>query len=50
MKNRHTRRNFLKTTAKAAVAFTIVPRHVLGGNGYIPPSVRLNIALICAGG
>ena len=50
MKQRHTRRLFLKNTAKAAVAFTIVPRYVLGGPGYIPPSDRLNIALIGAGG
>jgi predicted dehydrogenase len=50
MKHRHTRRLFLKNTAKAAVAFTIVPRYVLGGPGYIPPSDRLNIALIGAGG
>ena len=37
MKKRHTRRDFLKNTAKAAVAFTIVPRYVLGGKGYIGP-------------
>lgn len=50
MKKRHSRRNFLKNTAKAAIAFTIVPRHVLGGAGHIPPSDRLNIAFIGAGG
>ena len=50
MKKRHTRRNFLKTTGKAALAFTIVPRFVLGGKGHIPPSDRLNIAFIGAGG
>jgi predicted dehydrogenase len=50
MKKRQSRRNFLKTTAKAAVAFTIIPRYVLGGKGYIPPSDRLNIAFVGAGG
>jgi predicted dehydrogenase len=44
-----TRRNFLKTSALAAGAFMIVPRHVLG-RGYTPPSDRLNIAGIGAGG
>jgi predicted dehydrogenase len=28
----------------------IVPRHVLGGPGFVPPSEKLNIALIGAGG
>jgi len=44
-----TRRNFL-TSAGAAAAFTIVPRHVLGGQGFIPPSDKLNIACIGVGG
>jgi predicted dehydrogenase len=39
------RRNFISTTA-AAAGFTIVPRHVLGGIGYIAPSDKLNIACI----
>ncbi len=44
-----TRRDFLGTTA-AAAAFTIVPRYVLGGQGNIPPSEKLNIAGIGVGG
>jgi predicted dehydrogenase len=44
------RRNFLKTTAIAAAAFTIVPRHVLGGQGYLAPSDRLVIASVGVGG
>ena len=43
------RRSFLGTAA-AAGAFTLVPRHVLGGSGQVPPSERLNIAGIGAGG
>jgi predicted dehydrogenase len=44
-----TRRQFLGSAA-AAAAFTIVPRHVLGGAGTIPPSEKLNIACIGIGG
>jgi predicted dehydrogenase len=43
------RRHFIKKTA-AAFAFTVVPRHVLGGSGYTSPSEKLNIACIGAGG
>jgi predicted dehydrogenase len=44
------RRNFLSTSALAIGAVTIVPRHVLGGPGYVPPSDKLNIACIGVGG
>lgn len=44
------RREFLGTTAAAAAAVTILPRHVLGGPGYISPNDRLNIAGIGVGG
>ena len=43
------RREFLGTAAAAAAGFTIVPRHVLGGTGYIPPSDKVNIAFIGVG-
>jgi len=43
------RRGFVGGAA-AAAAFTIVPRHVLGGQGRTPPSDKLNIAGIGAGG
>ncbi len=42
------RRSFLAASAAAAV--TILPRHVLGGPGQKPPSEKLNIAVIGAGG
>lgn len=45
-----TRRTFLKSTLGAAAAFTIVPRHVLGGPGYKPPSETVGGALIGCGG
>lgn len=46
------RRSFLGTGAglAAASAFTIVPRHVLGGAGFTAPSDKLNIAGIGVGG
>ena len=43
------RRQFLGSAA-AAAAFTIVPRHVLGGAGQVAPSEKLNIASIGIGG
>lgn len=44
-----TRRRFLQT-ALAASAFTIIPRRVLGGPGYTPPSDELTKAVIGVGG
>src|SRR5258708_878075 len=44
------RRTFLKNAGVAAAAFTIVPRFVLGGNGFVAPSDTLYIAGIGAGG
>ena len=43
------RRDFLGSAA-AVAAFTVVPRHVLGGPGQMPPSEKLNIAGIGVGG
>ena len=43
------RREFIGKTV-AAAAFTIVPRFVLGGNGYTAPSDKLNMACIGVGG
>jgi len=47
-----TRRHFLKSSGAAAIAagVQILPRHLLGGPGQVPPSEVLNIALIGAGG
>jgi len=36
--------------AVAAAPFMIVPRHVLGGTGHTPPSEKLDVAAIGAGG
>lgn len=45
-----TRRDFIKAGAAAFSAFTIVPRHVLGGPGFVAPSDKVNVALVGAGG
>ncbi len=43
------RRNFLKAAGGLA-ALTILPRHVLGGNGFIAPSDQLTKGIIGVGG
>src|SRR5690349_19401609 len=43
------RREFLAQAGAAALGFTIAPRHVLGGKGYVPPSDKVNIAFIGVG-
>ena len=45
-----TRREFIAKTSAAAAAFTILPRHVLGGPQFVAPSDKVNVALIGAGG
>jgi uncharacterized protein (DUF1501 family) len=35
------RREFLGSAAAASLAFTVVPRQVLGGQGYIAPSDKI---------
>ncbi|MHC4557159.1 MAG: Gfo/Idh/MocA family protein [Planctomycetota bacterium] len=44
------RRDFIGGAAATTVVFTVVPRYVLGRNGYTPPSEKLNIAVIGTGG
>lgn len=45
----NSRRDFIKKTAVGLAAFTIVPRYVLGGNGFIAPSDKLTKAIIGVG-
>ena len=40
------RREFAKTAAGAATAFTILPSHVIAGRGHIPPSEKITVANI----
>jgi predicted dehydrogenase len=43
------RRKFMLAGGAAATALTIVPRHVLGGPGFIPPSEKITLAYIGCG-
>ena len=43
------RRKFIGGITSAALAMTIVPRHVLGGNGFVAPSDKITLAYIGAG-
>lgn len=47
--SRNSRRSFIKKSLLAS-SIVIVPRHVLGGTGYIAPSDQLNIASVGCGG
>ena len=49
MKQSISRRKFLRQAAAATVGFSIVPRRVLGGASYVPPSDKVNIAFIGVG-
>jgi predicted dehydrogenase len=49
-KNDLTRRGFLKGMATSAAGFMIVPRFVLGGAGFKPPSEQITKAVIGVGG
>ena len=44
------RKDFLTKVGLAGAGFSIVPRHVLGGKGFIAPSDTLYIGAIGAGG
>ena len=43
------RREFLGTAAAASVAFTVVPRYVLGGPDYVAPSDKVTIGYVGCG-
>src|SRR3954462_3242995 len=43
------RRNFILASTAAAAGFSIVPRHVLGGPGFVPPSEKITLAYIGCG-
>jgi predicted dehydrogenase len=44
------RRKAIQTLATAALGFTIVPRHVLGGTGFTAPSDMINVGVVGVGG
>lgn len=44
------RRRFLQTSALGMSAIAVLPRHVLGGAGVVPPNEKLTLAAIGVGG
>ena len=40
------RRNFIGKTAVGAAAVTVIPRHVLGGNGFVAANDKINLGYI----
>ena len=48
--NKKSRRNFIKKSVVFGTGFFIIPRNVLGGKGFTPPSDMLNIGAIGIGG
>lgn len=49
MSEKMNRRRFISNSAVAAAAITIIPRHVLGGNGFVAANDRINIGYIGTG-
>ncbi|MBI5693158.1 MAG: Gfo/Idh/MocA family oxidoreductase [Verrucomicrobia bacterium] len=45
-----TRRQFVQTAAAAAATISILPRRVLGGPRFVPPSEKVNVAVVGVGG
>ena len=43
------RRKFIGSAVASAATITVVPRHVLGGVGYVPPSDKITVANIGCG-
>ena len=48
-KNSMNRRKFIGSTLATAATITVVPRHVLGGTGYVAPSDKITVANIGCG-
>ena len=47
--NTMNRRNFIGKAAAGAAAVTIIPRHVMGGKGFVAANNRINLGLIGKG-
>lgn len=48
--NSPSRRKFVRGAALSAASFLIVPRHVLGGPGFVAPSDQVTVGIVGAGG
>lgn len=47
--SKHSRRKFISSSALAFAGISIVPRHVMGGNGYVAANDKINVGCIGTG-
>jgi len=46
---KHSRRKFVSSSALALAGISIIPRHVMGGNGYVAANDKINVGYIGTG-
>jgi hypothetical protein len=49
MSEKMNRRKFIGNSAAAAAAITIIPRHVLGGTGFVAANDKINLGFVGVG-
>ena len=49
LNKKHSRRKFVSSSALAFAGISIVPRHVMGGNGYVAANDKINVGCIGTG-
>lgn len=49
LNSKHSRRKFINSSALALAGISIIPRHVLGGNGYVAANDKINVGCIGTG-
>jgi predicted dehydrogenase len=49
LNSKHSRRKFINSSAMALAGISIIPRHVLGGSGYVAANDKINVGCIGTG-
>jgi predicted dehydrogenase len=49
LNKKHSRRQFVSSSALALAGISIIPRHVMGGNGYVAANDQINVGFIGTG-
>jgi predicted dehydrogenase len=49
LNSKHSRRKFIGNSALALAGISIIPRHVMGGSGYVAPNDKINVGFIGTG-
>ena len=49
LSKKHSRRKFVSSSALALAGISIIPRHVMGGNGYVAANDKINVGFIGTG-